>query len=884
MSYLVCQALVETKREFLYCSISGFSRINGFHCLNYADERGKLSHIGDKVCTFKFKEKPVTIHYGADSTEKFEYLDWKEHCNKFLKNFYTSDGQFIEVITVPTTVKETKMTGFWTRAMNTLKNWCSSSSNGLGLVVANHDIVHNLELLGVKEDDMKEILIKKELQGDRERLIVFNVVENIIFVVRKGSDNLQEKVINCIDDVNLLTLLLKEELNHSGVRIAGLLVQEESCANKHRTEKCSRCKNFIVPPEIFETPEIFWNFWLNFKNRKKLDDTDVKAINAKQLLQDVASKIVGYMSRHNPGILPKLVENDLIKTIEQAEMLMDRYQMEIAYSKKRRVILQGDYGSGKTVIVLKKMQLLLKTMQNNEAVYYISFSAKSELHHAIKQKLKRFCELNQNVKVVQGGQNLSSIVESNILPEEKKIGTKNIHLFVDEFSSEKLSISEIAKLNKIFAEGTLFQNATVLIATQPIKIDRHMVFGTGFGKTVEQGYWFQGLKNFEVYHLKYVMRTTVQVNTLAKITQDYLNYKSNEYNHHQEFLSELLSENAENSYITKKKSFKIKRVLIKIGKPLRKFISKTDQQTPSSSNNISKDAASDRIPARFDDSDSTLPLSKEIPDYDELHKLASFRNNEGSENNHKMLTTYAYTCPSKIGHGIDGPLPEIIELVECVNPTEQVGLIGIMLKKKLESLKLKEIVIIHFEPSDSFWLKSLFKLPKILPSLKVTTDLDSFSENHNNNLILVKNYNSVKGLEFSNVLLVVDANEYYLKQFIPEAMTRCQSNLSVLIKPREKENYKIDVVIDLVNCWNQINSEEEKPIIRTLKLQFCPKTRCSIKEDHEEECCLEKLESGAIVSYKVHKNCQTYKRLLEEIKVTNELQDGEEKKEKAIAM
>ena len=229
-------------------------------------------------------------------------------------------------------------------------------------------------------------------------------------------------------------------------------------------------------------------------------------------------------------------------------------------------------------------------------------------------------------------------------------------------------------------------------------------------------------------------------------------------------------------------------------------------------------------------------------------------------------------------------MPEIIELTECVSPFEQVGLMGIMLKKKLERLKFKEMVVIHFEPIDSFWIKSLLNLPKILPSLKVTTDLDSFSENHNENLILVKNYNFVKGLEFSNILLVVDANEYYLKQFIPEAMTRCQSNLSVLIKSREEQKYKTDVVTGLVNCWNQINSEEENPILRTMKLQFCPKTKCSIKEDHEEECCLEKLESGVIISYKVHKNCKTFKRLLEEIKVTNELQDGEEKNENAIAM
>ena len=847
------------------------------------------------MCKFKFKEKPITIYCGAGSTEKFEYHDWKEHCRKFLKNFYTSDGRFTEVITVPGTIKETKTIDFWTRAMNTLKSWCSRSNKGLGLVVANYDIINNLELLGVKEGDMKEILIKKELhQRDNERLIVFNADENIIFVIRRGSDDVEEKVINCIDDVNLLCLLLKEELNQKGVRISGLLVQEESFANKHRTDKCYRCKNFIVPPEIFYTPNSFWNFWLNLKDTEKFGNTKEKesALKKTQVFHDVASKIVGYMSRHSPGIFPKLVENDPTKTIEQAEMMMDKYQMEIAYSGKNRVILQGDYGTGKTVILLKKIQLLLKVIQNKETIYYVSFSAKSKLYQAIKQRLKRVCKLNQNVEVIKGGHSLSSIIEFRILPLEEKNGTENIHLFVDEFSSEKLSEEEVYKLNKIFADKMQFQNATVLIATQPIRIDRHVIFDR-FTTQIEEGHLFQKLENFEVHHLKYVMRTTVQINALAKITQDYLNYKSNEYNRLQEFLRPdefkiEISENSGSDYKSEKKDSKFKKVLSKIVDPMLKLISIFSEKTSSGSYNYSESSASDGVEpeisskhVQFEASESS---SREILDYDELYKLASFKSNQSNENSQKILTNYEYTCQSRIGHGIDGPLPEIIELAECVSPFEQIGLIGIMLKKKLERLEFKRMVIIHFEPSDSFWLNSLTKLPKILPSLKVTDDVESFLENHNDNLILVKNYNFVKGMEFSNVLLVLDANEYYLKQYIPEAMTRSQSNLAILIKPLEEEKYKEDTVTELVNCWNQINSEEENPILRRLKLRFCQKTRCSIKADHEEECCQEKLESGVVISYKVHKNCKSYQCLLEEIKVIDELSDEDEKKETAMAM
>ena len=53
-------------------------------------------------------------------------------------------------------------------------------------------------------------------------------------------------------------------------------------------------------------------------------------------------------------------------------------------------------------------------------------------------------------------------------------------------------------------------------------------------------------------------------------------------------------------------------------------------------------------------------------------------------------------------------------------------------------------------------------------------------------------------MEFSDVVLLLDANEYHLKQFIPEAMARCQSHLSIVIKPNKNEERRDDAVLELV--------------------------------------------------------------------------------------
>ena len=149
-------------------------------------------------------------------------------------------------------------------------------------------------------------------------------------------------------------------------------------------------------------------------------------------------------------------------------------------------------------------------------------------------------------------------------------------------------------------------------------------------------------------------------------------------------------------------------------------------------------------------------------------------------------------------------------------------------------------------------------------------DVDDFLSNNNKGVVLVKNYNCVRGIEFSNVILILDANEYHLKQFIPEAMARCQCNLSIIIKPAENGQYREDSVTDLMEYWENVNQEEdEKKFIRILKLQFCKCTStimCSLKADDKNQYCQKVTEENAVAFYKIHKNCRRYQEMSDEIK------------------
>ena len=205
-------------------------------------------------------------------------------------------------------------------------------------------------------------------QENDKRIFAFNPSLKIILIIRlielqEGYSQLLNKEVDyCIDKVNLLCFLLKNELANTGVIVTGLIAY--SGENVHSQSVCKDCGSIIVSFKIFNSVESFKAFWERFFIEKKFEDLAIRpAINKKKgrapVFQAVASKILGYL----PHLLFIMLEKPILPVkksnstgyIKQAELLLDRYQMEIAYSSDKRVWLEGNYGTGKTVVALKKL-------------------------------------------------------------------------------------------------------------------------------------------------------------------------------------------------------------------------------------------------------------------------------------------------------------------------------------------------------------------------------------------------------------------------------------------------------------------------------------------------------------------------------------------------
>ena len=808
--------------------------------------------------------------------------------------FFGKAAQLSEIITFPDT-KLSIQGKPWEDIINTLQSWCANSNLGnkgdaAGLIIRNYDLKNHLNFCGITDDEIKNFSTfqnfekKNETTENNQNFLVFNPSEKIILIIRmsgaKHHGQLKGEAYQCMDEVILLSFLLKDELKGSGVIVTGLVVYSGN--NSLSQTSCIECDNFVVSRNIFNSGHHFDSFWKRYVGQNifaifasKLEPRQ-KSDNV-TLFEAVASKIVGYLAHFQFEISDKPVlpvpEKEPVGNIKQVELLLNRYQMEIAYSDEKRILLTGNYGTGKTVVALKLLELLYEGLKEEEVIYYVNFAGRSQLHLEVMEKNKT----KEKVKIIKGGTSLSNIINTKILPEEKKNNTENVHLIVDEYDSQDLSKEESACLYQIFQEQQQFKRSTVLIAVQPLEIERTNYFTT-IGKEKEYlqaRHMFGKLKEImKVFELKHVMRTTVEINNLIELTQSYLNNKTNQY------------KSERRNYSTEREKSAAKELFPKLRQESPKTNKNTENERKLSDQNLSaKPSNPDNIVPDFQSvsSKEASPVqSKEIIDHDELYKLTSTPSKKSKINPwklrhkgnlQKVVTKYRYPCDSEIGHSINGSLPKLIKLPKQSDTCEQIVFIAFLLLEII-NIKSKRLCIIHFDKTEPLWFYLLFECTSFFEGVTVTNNVGKFLRNLGN-MVLVSNYKCVTGLEFSEVLLILDADEYHLKQFIPEAMARCMNNLNILVVPKPKGNRESDTATDLADHW-QVFNETRKPVMEILSLEVCSSYTLKKHENYKETHC--KTEKSKYTSYKIHKKSERYKDLSKIIQLSYRNLHLEEKK------
>ena len=197
--------------------------------------------------------------------------------------------------------------------------------------------------------------------------------------------------------------------------------------------------------------------------------------------------------------------------MENLRVLLTREQMEIVYSQDKHIIIKGGFGCGKTVIAAAMFKKIAESLKNDEKLYYICYDPRSELLNQITEGVQTVDIANVKLFHNKERRNLSEIIKDVL---EKRETTRKINFVVDEYDGEDLDKTEAERLNKVFNEA--LKQMFIILIVQPIEKNRVI------NKIIQKRNTLELLENMKLYQLNRVMRNSIEIHNLVKLTTDVL--------------------------------------------------------------------------------------------------------------------------------------------------------------------------------------------------------------------------------------------------------------------------------------------------------------------------------------------------------------------------
>lgn len=91
--------------------------------------------------------------------------------------------------------------------------------------------------------------------------------------------------------------------------------------------------------------------------------------------------------------LPSLTDGKN-QQFKQTYFLHTQEQMDILFSDAKNLVIQGSYGSGKSILGLKKLELFSKSLKQDERIIYINFDSKSYLHFLMEKNVRKYVRIS----------------------------------------------------------------------------------------------------------------------------------------------------------------------------------------------------------------------------------------------------------------------------------------------------------------------------------------------------------------------------------------------------------------------------------------------------------------------------------------------------------
>ena len=775
-------------------------------------------------------EREIEMNRGAGELGKkvFKVAEWKSKCESYFNRYFKT----LSIILVPSDSDA---------IMDTLSFLCTDNKSR-GFIFKNYNIAKHLEFLGFNKETLIEQL--GEIQMSKKiSYIAYVEQKNVILICQKVEKGLHthQCLKNIATMVKYFLTLYNREIQKSGVTVVGLMIRENG---RHgELVECSFCHLFSSSQKDFESSTTFKDLWNSIENYEGWWDLANPKKQSK-LFNDLAAEISCFMAVHEKN-LPALTD-DKSQQFKQTYFLFTRQQMNIHFSDGKHVIIQGSYGSGKSILGLKKLEVIWESCGADEKIVYINFDSKSKLHDLMEKNVKEYLGISpKNIKFINRiqdtlessdwliylwhnstGENLSAILQETV----RLITKANYHLIIEEYDGETLTYDEAAKITKLVKENDLMESNIIVLA-QPLMKKRSWSIGNENYER-ETAMFHELNSEFKIVKLEEVFRCSNEICEIIKSTQQFVRNKD--------------------SVFKTKLSFE-------------------QRQQPGGNEKlmVSPSALGSNFSDVETEEKSETSTNKRIyydMDLDQAFKRsAPLQNINAAEN--KIVSKFGFLCNPRQGVDIKGMKPNLFDFSDIYLVSEiAVISLALVLKKSIGRNKMLTVLYLTDEQ------------PKVLTmAIQLFTEIDkrfSYTDDvkiylhkkKQSRMIFSSSFRSVNGMEFDHVMIVVNQSEYYLKYYIPLAISRCTYDLTFVLLPKDEFSIENSFLFEPSNVSSTTRNDEAEETAASMIEEL--KRECLVEQvvvaeceacENNSDCCSISSETDNKETFEVHTHSDEYK-------------------------
>ena len=718
-------------------------KINGYKIFAHNPKAEDISGMIQE--TLATKRTNVKLKLSSLKQDNLRGCDFEERCSVYFEENFeniAAEAPLILPCKEPKNFKE---------VVDTMEHWCRKTnklSNIKGLVLHGFSIFRHLEHFGFTSEALKKSF-KITAFSEEPVIVVYNPQENVLLLIRSAENqDLTTDVKLGLDDLKMFILLFHDKLEYSNMKLISLEVTD----NAHNFKlKCHNCMNNVLSLENFKDLPSFENWWeeratyFEIENLENINPDFIKRFLAKITGTAASTFLFG---KYIPTLTDKPDEQ-----MENLTVLLTREQMEIVNSQHNHIIVRGGFGCGKTIIAAALLKKVSESLKNDEKLYFVCYDSRSELLDYMTKGAEKVDLTNVTLLRNKDGRKLSEIINGIL---EKKESAKKLNFIVDEYNGEDLDESEAKILNKVFNE--LLKQTFILLIVQPIEIKRVI------NDVIQKRNRFELLENMKLYQLNRVMRNSLEIHNLVKLTMDVLQKQQTVFVHQEDNKIEKKGKSHEKLAVSGKKSVTISP------KPCSDITTKLlsrprdPHEYPKQTRELEAKAAPKSVKkTHCGDTHKDPEEHPSMPKLglDEAQAVLGFIKKTGNGGG-KTTSEFLFPAAEKTGHKISSKKP----------------LIAIFEKRQIQK---SEQVILHFDtgtkeiPSNFlFTFAHHFKIQQ-----KVTKRYEEFKSKKKS--ILVCSYPTFRGLEHRKVTVIIDCDIYYVQHYLVETLARCTSDLCVVI-------------------------------------------------------------------------------------------------------